>query len=162
MRALLCHPKSSIENPSWGQQSSGQRRFLVIQQGECFGTSGYWVEDDETGEEGYLEEIQDTFWVHDEAQSFWIQRRCGGRYMRKGSSKGKGKGKRKGKGKMKEFSGRPFYRKFQSKAGKKGASKSSSANPGKGSPRPGQAQAHEAHDEEEDAALAAKGNWKDS
>eukprot|EP00971_Amphidinium_carterae_P037783 742977-Amphidinium_carterae.2 len=50
MRALLCHPKSSIENPSWGQQSSGQS----IQQGECFGTSGYWVEDDETGEEGHL------------------------------------------------------------------------------------------------------------
>eukprot|EP00971_Amphidinium_carterae_P308028 6121547-Amphidinium_carterae.2 len=44
MRAVLCHPKSSIENPSWGQQSSGQRSFLVIQQGECFGASGYWVE----------------------------------------------------------------------------------------------------------------------
>eukprot|EP00971_Amphidinium_carterae_P069501 1375222-Amphidinium_carterae.2 len=39
MRALLCHPKSSIENPSWGQQSSGQRSFLVIQQGECFNTT---------------------------------------------------------------------------------------------------------------------------
>eukprot|EP00971_Amphidinium_carterae_P264997 5256884-Amphidinium_carterae.1 len=36
MRALLCQPKSSIENPSWGQQMSGQRSFLVIQQGECF------------------------------------------------------------------------------------------------------------------------------
>eukprot|EP00971_Amphidinium_carterae_P083049 1642973-Amphidinium_carterae.1 len=38
-RALLCQPKSSIENPSWGQQMSSQRSFLVIQQGECFGTS---------------------------------------------------------------------------------------------------------------------------
>eukprot|EP00971_Amphidinium_carterae_P116396 2305750-Amphidinium_carterae.1 len=66
MRALLCQPKSSIENPSWGQQMSSQRSFLVIQQGECFGTSGYWVEDDQTGEEGFLEEFQDTFWVHDE------------------------------------------------------------------------------------------------
>eukprot|EP00971_Amphidinium_carterae_P141788 2808754-Amphidinium_carterae.1 len=73
MRALLCQPKSSIENPSWGQQMSGQRSFLVIQQGECFGTSGYWVEDDETGEEGFLEEFQDTFWVHDEEQAFWMQ-----------------------------------------------------------------------------------------
>eukprot|EP00971_Amphidinium_carterae_P044141 868599-Amphidinium_carterae.2 len=54
--------RASIENPSWGQQMSGQRSFLVIQQGECFGTSGYWVEDDETGEEGFLEEFQDTFW----------------------------------------------------------------------------------------------------
>eukprot|EP00971_Amphidinium_carterae_P160115 3173823-Amphidinium_carterae.1 len=146
-RALLFYPKSSIENPSWGQQSSGQRSFLVIQQRECFGTSGYWVEDDETGEEGFLEEFQDTFWVHDEAQSFWIQRRFGGRFMRKRKGKGKGKG----------YSGRPFFRPFQSKGGKKGASKSSSATPGKGPLGPGQAQAHEAHDEEEDAALAAKG-----
>eukprot|EP00971_Amphidinium_carterae_P141576 2805112-Amphidinium_carterae.1 len=124
MRALLCQPKSSIENPSWGQQMTGQRSFLVIQQGECFGTLGYWVEDDETGEEGFLEEFQDTFWVHDEAQSFWIQRRFGGRFMRK------------------------------SKGGKKGTSKSSSAIPGKGPPGPGQEQAHEAHDEEEDALAA--------
>eukprot|EP00971_Amphidinium_carterae_P263251 5223188-Amphidinium_carterae.1 len=51
MRALLCQPKSSIENPSWGQQMAGQCSFLIIQQGECFGTSGYWVEDDTTGEE---------------------------------------------------------------------------------------------------------------
>eukprot|EP00971_Amphidinium_carterae_P275905 5474836-Amphidinium_carterae.1 len=93
MRALLCHPKSSIENPSWGQQSSGQRSFLD----------------------------QDTFWVHDEAQSFWIQRRFGGRFMRKRKGKYKGKG----------FSGRPFFNPSQSKGGKKGASKSSSAIPGK-------------------------------
>eukprot|EP00971_Amphidinium_carterae_P301837 5996630-Amphidinium_carterae.1 len=86
MRALLCQPKSSIENPSWGQQVAGQRSFLFIQQGECFGTSGYWVEDDYTGEEGFLEEFSDTFWVHDEEQSFWIQRRFGGRAMRKGLS----------------------------------------------------------------------------
>eukprot|EP00971_Amphidinium_carterae_P257245 5106824-Amphidinium_carterae.1 len=66
MRALLCQPKSSIENPSSGQQMAGQRSFLIIQQGECFGTSGYWVEDDYTGEEGFLEEFSDTFWVHDE------------------------------------------------------------------------------------------------
>eukprot|EP00971_Amphidinium_carterae_P297542 5911439-Amphidinium_carterae.1 len=36
MRALLCQPKSSIENPSWGQQMAGHRSFLIIQQGECF------------------------------------------------------------------------------------------------------------------------------
>eukprot|EP00971_Amphidinium_carterae_P107143 2122367-Amphidinium_carterae.1 len=52
------------------------------------------LEDDEIGKEGFLEEFQDTFWVHDEAQSSWIQRRFGGRFMRKASSKGKGKGKR--------------------------------------------------------------------
>eukprot|EP00971_Amphidinium_carterae_P237482 4714396-Amphidinium_carterae.1 len=45
----------------------------------------------------------------------------------------------------------------QSKGGRKGFTKSHSANPGKGPPGPGNAQAHEAHDEEEDAALAAKG-----
>eukprot|EP00971_Amphidinium_carterae_P192062 3810758-Amphidinium_carterae.2 len=78
---------------------SSQRSFLVLQQGECFGTSGYWVEDDKTGEEGFLEDFQDTSWVHDEAQSFWMQRRFGGRFLRKGSRKGKGKGKHKGKGK---------------------------------------------------------------
>eukprot|EP00971_Amphidinium_carterae_P202893 4026367-Amphidinium_carterae.2 len=129
--------KSSIENPSWGQQMSGQQSFLVIQQGECFGTSGYWVEAHETGEEGFLEDFQDTFWVHDETQSFWMQRRFGGRFLRKGSSKGKGKGKRKGKGKGKGFSGRPFFNPFQPKGGKKGFTKSSSANPGKGPSAPG-------------------------
>eukprot|EP00971_Amphidinium_carterae_P248517 4933522-Amphidinium_carterae.1 len=79
-------------------------------------------------------------------RALWVQRRFGGRAMRKELSKGKGKGKRKGKGIEKGFLGRPFFAPYQSKG----------ANPGKGSSGPGIAQAHKAHEEEEDA-LAAKG-----
>eukprot|EP00971_Amphidinium_carterae_P068841 1363031-Amphidinium_carterae.2 len=70
MRARLCQPKSSIENPSWGQQMSGQRSFLVISSKENVsvpqGTGLKMIR----REEGFLEEFQDTFWAHDEEQAF--------------------------------------------------------------------------------------------
>eukprot|EP00971_Amphidinium_carterae_P013208 260493-Amphidinium_carterae.1 len=55
MTILFCAPRSSLDNPSYSHaQHTAPRTFLVIQQGECFGSSGAWCEDDETGEEGLL------------------------------------------------------------------------------------------------------------
>ena len=43
---------------------SGQgRSFLVIEQGEVESVYGYWVQDDDTGEEGFLPEFDDVFWT---------------------------------------------------------------------------------------------------
>ena len=42
----------------------GQRRsFLVLEEGELEGTDGYWAEDDEDGAEGFLDALEDVFWV---------------------------------------------------------------------------------------------------
>ena len=72
-----------------------RRSFLVLDEGELEGTDGYWAEDDEDGVEGFLDALEDVFWVYDDADYTWYQRRFQGRQTRRG----KGKGKRKGKGK---------------------------------------------------------------
>ena len=54
---------------------------------------GYWAEDDETGEVGFLDEFEDVFWIHDDCKDTWIANRFRSRRMRKGNPKGKGKGK---------------------------------------------------------------------
>eukprot|EP00971_Amphidinium_carterae_P118058 2338961-Amphidinium_carterae.1 len=102
---LSCAPRSSLDNPSYSHaQKNAPRTFLVLQQGDCFGSSGAWCEDDETGEEGFVADMADTFGLPEE-----IRRRT----MRKGQSKGRGKGKGKGKsGKGKGCSGRPFFKPY--------------------------------------------------
>ena len=50
---LFCAPRSSIENPNL-RPATGQRSFCVIEYGELDGVCGNWVEDDETGEEGFV------------------------------------------------------------------------------------------------------------
>ena len=53
----------------------GQRRsFLVLEEGELEGTDGYWAEDDEDGAEGFLDALEDVFWVYDDAEFTWYQR----------------------------------------------------------------------------------------
>ena len=83
----------------------GQRRyFLVLEEGELEGTDGYWAQDDEDGAEGFLDALEDVFWVYDDADYTWYQRRFQGRQTRRGKGKGKREGKGKGKG------GRRFFR----------------------------------------------------
>ena len=116
---LLSNPQASIADPSLrnntGSQHRGSRTFNVIVEelGECEGVSGYWVEDDLSGYEGFLEQFDDTFWIFNEDEHSWVVRRFRGRRFqrgrrRKGKGKGKGqagrrrfrpKGKGKGKGK---------------------------------------------------------------
>ena len=63
---LFCAPRTSIENPNLRQPMTGGRSFLVIDTGDCEGTAGYWVEEDETGDVGFLPEIEDIFWQYSE------------------------------------------------------------------------------------------------
>jgi len=109
---LFCAPKSSLENPMYRSAGRG-RSFCILDQGELMGQYGYWVEDDETCEVGFLPEMDDVFWSYDEMSAAWVSRSFTGRRMRRGHPKGKGKGKgakghrhfvpfrRKGKGKGK-------------------------------------------------------------
>ena len=80
-----------------------RRPFLVQEYGELEGSTGYWAADEETGQEGFVQEFEDIFWVHDEAADPWVARLCkGGRRLTK---KGFRKGIRKGKcGKGARFS----------------------------------------------------------
>ena len=92
---MFCTTKTAVENPMMQPSGMAQRRlFLVLDEGGLEGTDGYWAEDDEDGAAGFLDALEDVFWVYDEADYTWYQRRFQGRQARRG----KGNGKRKGKG----------------------------------------------------------------
>ena len=57
------------------------------------GAHGYWAEDDETGEVGFLDEFDDVFWIHDDHNDSWIANRFRSRRMRKGILKVRAKEK---------------------------------------------------------------------
>eukprot|EP00439_Symbiodinium_sp_Y106_P084927 s1332_g27.t1 len=82
------------------------KTFLVIDEGYLDSHEGYWVEDEEDGAEGFLEADEDAFWVYDDENYTWFQRRFQGRKMKRGF-----KGRRKGKGKGgKGSGGRRFFK----------------------------------------------------
>ena len=71
------------------------------------------------GAEGFLEADEDAFWIYDEENYSWFQRRFQGRRMKRGF-----KGRRKGKGKGgKGSSGKRFFKR------KKGRSNLADDNP---------------------------------
>ena len=112
---LFCAPKSGLDNPNY--RTSGQgRSFLVYDYGECDGQYGYWVQDDETEEEGFVPEFDDVFWTFDDQSEAWISHRFKQRKLRNGKGKGKGKPKGKGKGSK----GRSWFKPFTSKGKSKG------------------------------------------
>jgi hypothetical protein len=57
---LFCAPRSSLENPMY-RPSRSQRTFCVMEQGELEGDSGYWAEDEESGEVGFVPEYDEIF-----------------------------------------------------------------------------------------------------
>ncbi len=63
MVELFCAPLSSLDNPSLRSTTpaTGRRSFCVIDDGELNGLFGYWVEDELTGEVGFLPEFEDVF-----------------------------------------------------------------------------------------------------
>ena len=103
---MFCTVKTAVDNPMMNPSGSGGRRaFLVLEEGDLDGSFGYWAEDEEDGAEGFLDSLEDVFWIWDDNDYSWFQRRFQGRRTRKGKGKGKGrKGKGKGKG------GRRFFR----------------------------------------------------
>ena len=101
---MFCTVKTAVDNPMMNPSGSGGRRaFLVLEEGDLDGSFGYWAEDEEDGAEGFLDALEDVFWIWDDNDYSWFQRRFQGRRTRKGKGKGKG---RKGKGK----GGRRFFR----------------------------------------------------
>ena len=99
---MFCTVKTAVDNPMMNPSGSGGRRaFLVIEEGDLDGSFGYWAEDEEDGAEGFLDALEDVFWIWDDNDYSWFQRRFQGRRTRKGKGKG-----RKGKGK----GGRRFFR----------------------------------------------------
>ena len=93
---MFCTTKTSVDNPLMQPAGAGGRRsFLVLDEGELDGTFGYWAEDEEDGTEGFLDALDDVFWVYDEQNFSWFQRRFQGRRARKGKGKGRRKGKEK-------------------------------------------------------------------
>ena len=114
---MFCTTKTAVDNPMMQPSGMAQRRsFLVLDEGELEGTDGYWAEDDEDGAERFLDALEDVFWVDDDAEYTWYQRRFQGRQTRRGKGKGKRKGKGKGRG------GRWFFRSRKGKGRRKGRS----------------------------------------
>ena len=84
----------------------------MIEEGCLDNQEGYWVEDEEDGTEGFLDADDDAFWVYDEENYAWFQRRLQGRKMKRGF-KGRRKGKRKG---GKGSGGTRFFKKRKGKS----------------------------------------------
>ena len=118
---LFCHAKTSLDNPNF-RPSGGGRSFCILEEGWFENEEGYWVEDDDTQECGFLSTFEDVFWTCDDMTYAWTAHRFKGRKVRRGQPRGKGKGRGKG--------GRHF---FYGKGGKgKGKGKSKGKSKGKG------------------------------
>ena len=79
---LFCAPRSGIDNPNYRTTGQG-RSFYVYEYGECDGQYGYWVQDEETEEEGFVPEFDDAFWTFDDQSEAWISHRFKQRKLRK-------------------------------------------------------------------------------
>ena len=94
---LFGAPRSSLEKPSF-RPTNQQRTFYSQDYGDLDGSSGYWATEEETGQAGFVQEFEDTFWVHDEASDAWVARHFkGGRRLIKGSRKRKRKASKRWK-----------------------------------------------------------------
>jgi hypothetical protein len=145
MIELFCAPRSSLEWPGYRTTTVGVRSFCVLEEGTMDDVDGFWVEDNETQDLGFLCAIEDEFWMQDEASGAWVVRRFRGRRLRRGFPKGKGKGKgrkgyrrfiprQKGKGKslvhLSSFKGKSKGKKGKGKKGKPGGNQDTGKGPG--------------------------------
>ena len=84
--------------------TQASRTYCILEQGTVEDYTGFWVEDDDTGEVGLLLDTEDTFWRFDETSSARFGSRVTGRRLRRGPPKRKGKGKgAKGRSKFTPF-----------------------------------------------------------
>ena len=64
---MFCTVKTAVDNPMLNPSGSGGRRaFLVLEEGDLDGSFGYWAEDEEDGAEGFLDALEDVFWIWDD------------------------------------------------------------------------------------------------
>eukprot|EP00435_Cladocopium_sp_Y103_P073172 s20_g42.t1 len=131
---LFCVSRTGVADPNIAHRKRSS--FYIIEEGETEdGEQGFWVVDEETGEEGFTGLYTDTeFWVLG-AKGSYSRRRLHGRTFKKGRPKGYGKkgGKRsrpgfrprsKGKGYAAAWDNdqqdTAFWQKGKGKKGKKG------------------------------------------
>ena len=74
--------------------------------------SGFWAEDEDDGAEGFLDAREHVFFIYDEQNDSWFQRRFQARRSRKGKGKGRG-GMSRGRGR----GGRRFFKSRRKKKG---------------------------------------------
>ena len=60
-----------------------KRSFYLFEAGKYEGEKGYWAEDEDTNEEGFLSTENETFWTLDEANDEWHQANVAGRKIKK-------------------------------------------------------------------------------
>ena len=90
--------RNSVQGQRRGYRNSrttGGRSFAILDAGDCDGQFGYWVQDEDTLEEGFIAEDdeEDVFWQVDEDEAFIARR-----FKRRPQLRRAGKGRRKGKG----------------------------------------------------------------
>ena len=131
---LFCTTRTGIADPTIRHVK--RSTFLVIEEGEYDGETGYWVAEEETGDEGFVSlYIEDEFWVLS-AKGGYNKRRVFSRRFKQGKGKGKGSQRKrpgfrprfqkKGKGYLADDQvpdDQAFYGKKGKKGGKKGGKK---------------------------------------
>ena len=90
-------------------RSAGGRSFVIVEEGNYDGETGYWAIDEDTQDEGFLPEFGDVFWTYD-GEAYFGRRLKHGRNLKK---PGKGKGKFKPR-----FKNRPGFQNKRRKPGK--------------------------------------------
>ena len=90
---LFCTPKSSKENPSLrvNKHSGSTSRAFIVEDliGDEFGQR---ATDEETGEQGYVDDEESCFWTWDNKKYAWQSRPFWNRKLKKKKGKGKNKG----------------------------------------------------------------------
>ena len=95
-RTLFCSTRTGIGNPQVRPSGLTHRRnFYLFEAGEFEGEEGYWAEDEDTNEEGFLSTENDKFWTFDEDNDEWHSAQ-----IAKGANK-----RRKGKGRARKAQG---------------------------------------------------------
>ena len=79
---MFCNPRTAVDNPLLNNAGHrGRRSFIVIDEGEL-------AKDEDDGAEGFVDAHEDIFYIYDEQNESWFQRRFPGRRSRKGKGKG--------------------------------------------------------------------------
>ena len=185
---LFCTTRTGIADPTI--RHTKRSTFLVSEEGECDGEQGYWVVEEETGEEGFVSLFsEDDFWVLS-AKGGYRKKRVFNRHFKPGKGKGRGGKQRKrpgfrprsnykGKGYLADDSQFPddhvFYGKKGKKGGKKGgkknkdsfkSSKKGKSSKGDASSSTGKANLagttpNEEHVDVQDSSATGQDNWSD-
>ncbi|MEM1010218.1 MAG: hypothetical protein AAGJ35_14585, partial [Myxococcota bacterium] len=111
---VVCAPRSALGDPtlssgvSLPRASVQHKSFLLGEYGDLEGYPGFWALDEDAGEQGFLADDEDVFWLYDHDSSFWVREPFKERRVSKGTGKGKGSGK-KGSG-VKGAKGKSFFK----------------------------------------------------